>query len=135
MAGLTLFVALLLPAAAPAGWLSIRNDTKGSLVVQEVVVVNRTPRPGKLRQLYAGEVALENIAGPGVRRFLVFDPRQPAVPLYRAEIMCTGDDQFFSLQWETPPGSPTPPQLKLVSVPPPGDKNATTQQTAGPPKP
>jgi hypothetical protein len=132
---LSLLAVLLVPASASAGWLSIRNETKNPLVVQEVVIVNRVQRPGKLRQLFAGEVALENIANPCVRRFVVFDPRQPNIPLLRAEISCTTDDQFFSLQWEPlPRGAPAgqQPMLKLVIVPPPADK---TTPPLGPPKP
>jgi hypothetical protein len=122
-AGFVLAAALLLPASAHAGWLSVRNDTKSPLVVQEVVIVNNVNRPGKLRQLFAGEVSLENVAAPCTRRIVIFDPRQPNVPLYRGDIACTGDDQFFAIQWDAPPrNSPRPPQIKLVTVAPPNDK-------------
>lgn len=112
-----LTVAALGPTPAWAGWLGFRNDTRATLVLQEIVLVNGQARRGAQRQLGAGELAVESVNGAGVKRLLIFDPRQPAVPLLRVDVPYTGADQIFSIQVEPPAAPAAPPRCKLVPVP------------------
>jgi hypothetical protein len=116
LAALVLTATALGPAPASAGWLSLRNDTRTTLIVQEIVIINGQPRRGTQRQLYPGEVAVESVAGAGVKRLLVFEPKMPTVPLLRTERNYTGADQVFSIQLEAGPTPGAPPRCKLVPV-------------------
>ena len=60
-----------------------------------------------------------------------------APDLFRGDIACTGEDQFFAIQLDPPPPvpkgqKPLPPKVKLVpaQAPPP---NATTKPAPAPP--
>jgi hypothetical protein len=126
----------LAPAAAEAGWLSVRNDTRGTLVVQEIVVVNNQARRGPQRQLFAGEIAVESVTGAGVKRFIVFDPKQPNVILLNEDVKYTGADQVFSIQVDPPAMAGLPPQYKLVPYKgPPPRAGAGTSMPAAPSTP
>jgi hypothetical protein len=103
-------------APASAGWLSLRNDTRTTLVVQEIVVVNGQARRGTQRQLYPGEAAVESVSGAGVKRLLILDPKKPTLPLLRTDVNYTGADQVFSIQVEPGPTPGAPPRCKLVPV-------------------
>jgi len=109
-----LAVLAMLPAVAAAGSLSIRNDTHSTLVVQEIVTVNGQARRGQQKQLLSGEVAVESVAGAGVKRLIAFDPRQPTVILLTVDVKYTGADQTLSLQVDPPTAAGLPPRYKLV---------------------
>jgi hypothetical protein len=123
---LALASGLSLPGAAP-GWLGVRNDTGAPVVVQTATVVNNTVRRGKPQLLQPGEVALDALCGPSVKRVTVYDPKRPNQPLFQDDVTCKGDDLFFSLRPEAvpvvkvgmPPPPPAPPTLKLVPAKPP----------------
>jgi hypothetical protein len=101
---------------ASAGWLSFRNDTRSTLVIQEIVVVNGQARRGPQRQLYPGEVAVESVSRPGVKHLLIIDPKQPSTPLLRTEVSYTTADQIYSIRLESPPVAGAQPRCKLVPV-------------------
>lgn len=112
-----LALAALGPTPAVAGWLGFRNDTRTTLIVQDVVLVHGQARRGAQRKLGAGELAVESVSGAGIKRLLILDPRQPTRPLLRVDVSYTGADQIFSIQIEpaTMPGAL--PRCKLVPVP------------------
>jgi hypothetical protein len=71
-----LIVCLLGPSSAFAGWLGFRNDTKIALVVQETIVVNNVPRPGKPEKLGAGDTVRDLQACPNPqRKFTIYDAK------------------------------------------------------------
>ena len=85
---------------ARAGWITIRNDTKQTLVVQEVTTVNGKVKAGKAIKLLPGESVRENRANPGSKDIVVYDPAQPNAPLLRGKIEWGKDDTVFSLTTE-----------------------------------
>jgi hypothetical protein len=116
LAAVALTLAAFGTGTASAGSLSLRNDTRTTLIVQEIVIVQGQARRGPQRQLYPGEVAVETVAGAGVKRLMIFDPKQPMVPLLRADLPYTGADQVFAIRLEPGPTPQAPPRAKLVPV-------------------
>lgn len=96
------FIALasLGASQARAGWITIRNDTKQTLVVQEVTIVNGKTRAGKAIKLLPGESVRENRSKAGSKSIVVYDPAQPDTPLLRGKIEWGKDDATFSLSPE-----------------------------------
>lgn len=87
LAGLVLTLAG--PASAFAGWMGFRNDTNLTLVVQEVVVVNNVPKPGKPQKMNNGDVIRDTQVGAGgQRQFLIFDSKNPNQPIYTGNFPC-----------------------------------------------
>lgn len=97
---------------ARAGWITIRNDTKQTLVVQEVTTVNGKTKPGKAIKLLPGESVRENKSKAGSKSIVVYDPAQPDTPLLRGKIEWGKDDTTFSL-------SPEKKSIALAAVDPP----------------
>ena len=123
---------LLLPTLAEASWLGFRNETKSVIVVQGASIDGNRLRWGKPYRLLPGEIYWEPILITGEKVIAVFDPRQPNRPLHQETIKTGDEDQFFSIQLETPtaPAKGQPPgqsKIKLVPTdppkkPPPGPK-------------
>lgn len=88
----------LCPAAAPAGWLGLRNDTAAVLVVQQSHVVNNKVTLGRPLVLYPGEVNWDSVVQPCVRTIAVYDLRQPQRPLYENKVSCGGPDLLYSVK-------------------------------------
>ena len=80
-----------------AAWLGLRNDLQVPVVVQSSSVLNNNVRRGKPRLLYPGEVAWDGILQSGVKLIEVYDAKGRQL-LYREQIRCAGDDQFYSLR-------------------------------------
>jgi hypothetical protein len=97
---------------ACAGWITIRNDTKQTVVVQEVTTVNGKTRAGKSIKLLPGESVREYRSNPGSKSIVVYDPDQPKSPLLRSKIKWDKDDATFSL-------SPEEKAIALAAVDPP----------------
>lgn len=118
-------LALLLAATATseataAGIVGYRNDTNQVIVVQTVMTVNTVMRRSKPQTLFPGEVALDGLIGAGTRRITIYDPKKPNAPLFQGDVT-SNDDAVYSIQAETTVmvkgQPPTPPKVKLVSIP------------------
>ncbi len=65
-----------------AGWMGFRNDTKKTIIIQEVFAGNPQPRLGRPQKLFAGEAVRDRPAFPGQRKFNIFDGKNPNQPIY-----------------------------------------------------
>jgi hypothetical protein len=109
------------PAASQAGWLGFRNDTKAAIIVRTGVPVGvgRAAKVtwGRPKAMQAEEVAWDVVLQPGVRVIQVFDPNQPAQPIFQISLPVKGD-QFYSIKLDAAGA------VKLESIkapmPPPG---------------
>lgn len=73
-----------------AGWMGFRNDTKDTIVIQEIVNIGGQPRLGRPQRLFAGEAVRDLTPAGGQRRINVFDPNNPSQPIYSADFSCPG---------------------------------------------
>ena len=83
--------------AADGGWLTIKNDTGKTIIVQEVVVVNGQTKRGKPTNLLAGDTVREFLTMPTVKQVEVFDAANPKQPIWTGTLNCKDDAQTFSL--------------------------------------
>jgi len=83
-----ILLVLLFTAQTNAGWMGFRNDTKDTLVVQEIFVVNGQQRPGKPQRLFAGEVVRDAHCNGGARTISICDPKNPNVVLWSGALGC-----------------------------------------------
>jgi hypothetical protein len=94
-------IALAVPASASAGWMGFRNDTNLTLVVQEVVVVNKQVRTGKPQRLASGDVIRDSQVCPsGERRFSIYDLRNTKRPLLTDDFACPqgGENVLYTIR-------------------------------------
>jgi hypothetical protein len=87
-------------AASPAigaGTIGFRNDTKITVIVQGMGIVNNAVRQGRRHTLQPGQVCYERILAPGTKIIIVVDARQPTRILYKGPIQVLGPDLFFSI--------------------------------------
>ncbi len=113
------------PLTASAGWICIKNETKLTVVIQEVPdrpVLKR----GKRVKLLPGEVYREYQPTDGERKVQVFDARDPAKPLCTTKIdwSAKGDMTLKLEQTEkvvrlAPVKPPVPPVVQVGSAQPP----------------
>lgn len=96
---------------AAAAWLTIRNDTKQELVIQNVVLVNGQPKPGRAVKLLPGESIRENQLSPGSRGIRVFNPANLVTPLLVGTLKWDREDVTISL-------TPDQKSVALAVVPP-----------------
>jgi hypothetical protein len=94
---LALAAAFASVGAARAGWITVKNDSKTTIVVQEVMTVNGKPVRGKPIKLAAGESFREFQNTPGVKNFEIFDTGTPAMTLWNGKLDCKADMQSFSV--------------------------------------
>jgi hypothetical protein len=92
-------VALILACAgsADASWMTIRNDTKQTVVVQETTLVNGQVRRGKPITLLPGESFREFLAGPTVKKIDVLDIQNANRPLWSGSLNCKDEAQTYSI--------------------------------------
>jgi hypothetical protein len=83
--------------AASAAWLTVRNDTRQSVVVQETVVVNGQVKRGKPATLLPGESLREYVPAPTAKRIEVLDSRNPRQLLWSGNLSCAGETQAYSV--------------------------------------
>jgi hypothetical protein len=85
---LGLILALTGADTANAGWMSFRNDTKDTIVIQETVVISGQPRPGRPQRLFTGEAVRDTqFVGPQ-RRISIFDSKNTNQPIYTGTFPC-----------------------------------------------
>jgi hypothetical protein len=80
-----------------AGWITIKNDTSKTLVVQEHVIVNGQIKRGKPINLLPGETLREYLPGPTVKRIEVFESQNPKEAVWSGKLDCKEDAQSFSI--------------------------------------
>jgi hypothetical protein len=81
-----------------AGWITIKNDTKQELAIQELVIVNGKPKVGKAIKLLPGESLREFHQVSGSKTVILTDPTQPNVQLAKGTIEWKKEDIAFSIQ-------------------------------------
>ena len=83
--------------SADAGWVTIKNDTTKTLVLQETVTTDGTVKRGTAIRLLPGETVREFRATPVVKSVVVCDSQKPGVALFRGDLKCTDEQQTFSI--------------------------------------
>lgn len=83
--------------SADGGWITFKNNTRQVVVVQETVVCNGVTKRGKPIRILPGETLREFQATPAVRKFEVFDGRNPGKPLFTGNLNCLASQQTFSI--------------------------------------
>ncbi len=85
-------------ATAGSGyWISIKNDSGITIVVQECLVVEGTTRHGKPKNLLPGETLREFLPGPAVKRVDLFDSRSPNQVLWSGNLSCNEPNPHFTI--------------------------------------
>ena len=97
--------ATLLAAAGPARagdgtWVTLKNNTRQVVVVQETVVCNGLVKRGKAIRLLPGETVREFQAAPAVKKVEIFDGRSPGKLLWSGNLNCSGSAQTFTISSE-----------------------------------
>ncbi len=87
----------LLSRDAVAGWVTFKNDTPKTLVVQEFTTINGKKVCGKPYKLLPGESFREFHAIPGIKNYEIVDAANAANPLWSGQLNCKGDMQSFSI--------------------------------------
>jgi hypothetical protein len=82
---------------AQAGWLTIKNDTNLTIVVQESVVVNGQVKRGKPTSLLPGETLREFLPAPTVKKIEVFQGQNPNQAVWSGDLNCKDEKQTFSV--------------------------------------
>lgn len=83
--------------AADGNWITFKNTTHQVVVVQETVVCNGVTKRGKPLRLFPGETLREFQATPAVRKFEVFDGRNPGKPLFAGDLNCLAAKPIFTI--------------------------------------
>jgi hypothetical protein len=94
------YAALLLiccSGSADAAWVTFKNDTSESVVVQEITIVNGQVKRGKPATLLPGESLREFVPGPTVKKIEIFDAQKPDQKLWSGNLGCKEDTQSFSI--------------------------------------
>lgn len=88
---------LLFAEIAVAGWVTIKNQTGQTLIIQETFVVAGQSRRGKPIQLVAGETVREFLPLPTIKNVEIYDPKNPNRPLWSGKLSCKDDNQTYVL--------------------------------------
>jgi hypothetical protein len=101
---------------ANAGWVTIKNDTNKTIVLQDTITVDGTTKRGTPIRLLPGETVREFRATPGVKTVVVCECGKPGVALYRGELKCPEENQSFSIciEGKNTTVKPTPPTTTAV---------------------
>jgi hypothetical protein len=86
------------PVRADAGWITIRNDTTQTVVVQEAVTCNGVVKRGTPVRLLPGETIREYRATTAAKSIEVFTAQKPAASLCRGDLDCKDDNQTYSIR-------------------------------------
>ncbi|MCE9533349.1 MAG: hypothetical protein K8T89_19820 [Planctomycetes bacterium] len=105
--------------AAFAGWMGFRNETNDTIVIQETIIVNGMPRPGKPQRLFAGEAVRDTQCSGSVRKITITDPKNPNQILYTGNLPCPGTNENILYVVKTDAkGSVTVEAIKIAATPP-----------------
>jgi len=80
-----------------ASWITIKNNTRQIVIVQETKTVNGQIRRCKPVTLLPGETLREFLAGPGMKKLDVFDGNNPKRTLWSGSLSCQEESQTFSI--------------------------------------
>jgi hypothetical protein len=92
-----MILVLCCSGSVQAGWITIKNDTDKTLVVQEHVHVNGQTKRGKPINLLPGETLREFLPGPTVKKIEVFESQNPKEAVWSGSLNCKEDKQSFSI--------------------------------------
>ena len=82
---------------ADAAWLTYKNDTTKTIVIQESTTVNGRVKRGKPMTLMPGESLREFISGPTAKNIEVFETQNPNQSIWSGSLSCKDDSQTFSV--------------------------------------
>jgi hypothetical protein len=111
----TLAGVLVAANSADAAWVTFKNDSGKTIVVQEITIVNGQVKRGKPTNLLPGETIREFVPGPTIKKVEVFDAQNPNQTVWSGTLNCKDDTQTFSVAAAggkfnvTPVASPPPP--------------------------
>ena len=91
-----------------AGWITVKNDTKQVIVIQEVGGPLNRPIRGKCIKLQPGETYREYQLLAGSKSIVLYDSEAPTTPLAQDKLTWAKDDATFAI---TPDGK----SIKLVT--------------------
>jgi hypothetical protein len=80
-----------------ASWITIKNDTKQPVVVQETMTVNGQVKRCRPVSLLPGESFREFLAGPAQKKINVFDCLNPNRTLWSGSLHCKDESQTYSI--------------------------------------
>ena len=83
---------------ATAGWVTVKNDTKQVIVIQEVGGPLNRPIRGKCIKLQPGETYREFQLLAGSKNVVIFDSEALNVPLVQDKLTWVKDDAKFEIQ-------------------------------------
>ena len=95
-----LFAVIAMMALAPiafAGWVTVKNDTTGSVTVQETVIVNGIVRKCKPVKLAAGETLREFQPKAGTKTIGVVEAGLFGKTLYTGDLKWADGDSAFAI--------------------------------------
>jgi hypothetical protein len=81
------------PSLAQAAWVTIKNDSGKTIVVQDIVVVNGQVKRGKPTNLLPGETIREFLPGPTLKKIEVLDAQNQL--LWSGNLNCKDENQTF----------------------------------------
>lgn len=84
--------------AARAGWITVTNDTKQTIVIQETSGPLNRPVKGKCVKLQPGETYREYSLLGGTRTVVVYDAATPNAPLTAEKMTWEKADAAFALK-------------------------------------
>ncbi len=109
-AGTLAFAALLLWSdPAQAGWITVKNDTKQVILIQEVGGPLNRPIRGKCIKLQPGETYREYQLLAGSKNIVLYDSEAPTAPLSQDKLTWVKDDATFSI-------APDGKSIRLISA-------------------
>ena len=83
--------------SAEAGWVTFKNDTNKTIVIQEVAIINGKQVRGKPVKLGVGESFREFQTTAGVKNYEIYDATNPNTPVWSNQLNCKADKQSFSV--------------------------------------
>jgi hypothetical protein len=94
---------------AEGAWVTYRNDTTKTILLQESIVVNGQVKRCKPMTLLPGESLREFITGPTTKKIEVFDAQKPNQTIWSGALNCKDESQTFSV-------SPTGAKVMVTPV-------------------
>lgn len=101
--------AMLCPASARAGWVTITNETPAIVVIVDASPGKIRPRPVRLMP---GEVYREYLPGTGEKKVQLYDPLCPTKPVFQGPVKWTPAEVRLSVQTEGTSIVLGPPPIK-----------------------
>lgn len=97
---LTIYCLVVYGLPASAAWITFQNDTKETIIVQELVTMNGKVVAGKPVKLQPGETLREFVPGPATKTMELLKPGQPNVSLGKHDVAVKEKDIVVSIHKE-----------------------------------